>query len=571
MNHFPSNDRISAYVDDRLSREERAEVEALLQSSDEARAELESYRQLRATLQALPTEAAPSDLLTRIMAQAEQESLHGKPVAPVLSVGAKGNFWKRWTIPSVSVAASVALLLLIMFQFQSPQVFTNSATESELVSQRRDYDTDAGEPATEMTGTTFADSESAIMDDRLREIEPERIATDGLRLLPDSNANGTFNMLSAYDIGTAEIGGVIDALQVQDDRVVVVQLTVVDRQRVLDGLHVLLSKVNVPQETPETNNYGSRTNDLLAVYVEAGEGELAALLSDLQENMKQMDVEQMLVSTSIPSDTLNQYAAEQGYKELFARNINEKQAGSTRRATPPQAATKESLVTEQPVAEAGGRGRPVNDRRFKDENSKKDLSSGVEAEKNLGAFGGSLTKSKLPPPPPLPQEYKRSELIARSKPAPFEPAPPEAPTPTPEALSFESHDQPGQRYVQMRLPEYVGKQLIQQQESVGQLSLSNGDASKRDRSEFSRKMQRENLSPASAAGADLKRAADKPDAAKPGEAAEADEKGILLLDQEQRNNVRPLRVLIVLTDDPARPAEAAAQPSQPEAKQKAKD
>lgn len=584
MTDFSSHNLISAYVDDRLSPEERAEVERLLQSSDEARAELDSYRQLRKALKALPTEQAPADLLSRVMAQAEQESLHGKPLATVAAADEKGSFGKRWTIPALSVVATVGLVLLVMIQFNPPRdnlenaATTNLASNPPEIASNESFDDDA-----DIDRTTVVD-EAVSLDAEVRELEQNLTLRDQIQFAQSGNADGTINMLSAYDLRTAEVGDVVDALQVKDDGVVVVQLTVIDRQRFLDAFHVML---NVPPDARKSNNDGERKNDILAVYVEAGEGRFEKLMAQLQQNM---DVEQMYVSTTIPAADLNPYVADQGYSDVWALK---NQTEQNKNALPQATAAREPLVASN-EAEKKEAGRNRSARPGGVKNKEADFDAESKPRKKSPAFRRYVTKSELPPPPPLPGLRELQRGGAESSIAETESAPAESARLTQLKKDVELSDEA--RQITLRIPESFARKLNRVQPSTAQLSLSNNEAADRqiEKQNVTNRRQppRRNEEPPPAAGfagnvPAEKPAAPLPEPAAPQTGAEGTSDGkplsaklaapkpdaVTLKDKfaykqaapDQMGKLRPMQVLFVLNDD-AVPATRPAQSSPPEAK-----
>ena len=122
MSEFSSPDLISAYADNQLSDQERQEVDALLERSPEARAELESYRKLGSLLKNLPEQQAGSDLARRVLAQAEQESLLGKSIpSSEINTTPDSTSNRRWAISMAAFLATAALLFLAITQFQPPR------------------------------------------------------------------------------------------------------------------------------------------------------------------------------------------------------------------------------------------------------------------------------------------------------------------------------------------------------------------------------------------------------------------------------------------------------------------
>src|SRR5687768_9872166 len=86
MTDFPSqpdwdNELLSGYLDDELSADERARVEARLAADPAARRLFEELRAASQAVQALPNETVGYDLRDSILARAEQAML-ASPTAP---------------------------------------------------------------------------------------------------------------------------------------------------------------------------------------------------------------------------------------------------------------------------------------------------------------------------------------------------------------------------------------------------------------------------------------------------------------------------------------------------------
>ncbi len=67
---------ISAYLDGELSVEERAQVESLLESSDEHRQLLDELQSLRVQFESIPKQRAPERLSSRIMDAIADQPVH---------------------------------------------------------------------------------------------------------------------------------------------------------------------------------------------------------------------------------------------------------------------------------------------------------------------------------------------------------------------------------------------------------------------------------------------------------------------------------------------------------------
>lgn len=520
MNHSPSHDLISAYVDDRLSPEERAEVDALLDSSAEARAEFEAYRKLSGLLKGLPEQQAPNDLASRVMAQAERESLHGKSIAQTTETPPTN---RRWLISTASLASVVVILFLAFNQFDQQiadhsEVTMSAADSTAEEAEISELSFQAGQPASperlERSGMSGSELTEALG------VGPDRFVME----LGD---NGLMKLIDPQDLKTAAIGDTIKGWQFQGNRVVVVQLTVVDREEVLNSMQVLLSDLSIPAESGNAESLKDENGDFYAVYVEADQDSMTTALRELQEDM---NIEEMLVSANLDSRDLNPYLQQQGYSSFGASSGG---ATSGFASEAELEGALESSSAPQPTAQ-GGR------QRLTEESAAKQLEQEPPQQKNVAATPTSepaerptpatenardktLTDSKsianLPEPPPLPEDRKiaaRSELSRRNL----------------------------NRQVQLRLPEELGNQMIVQ----GALpSISNGfiQGKKATRNQIEAFQNDLNA-----------------DAAQNAPAAKADATQPPALRAFTKPSTRPVQVLFVLTPESV----PTAKPSKPQPK-----
>jgi hypothetical protein len=99
------DDRLSAYLDGELDHVDRAEVDQLLASSPDARAELAAVTEIKSMLSALPLverQVAPHPLAAPVVA-AEPTA----PLAPVVDLAARR---RRWVLPAGIATAAACLL-----------------------------------------------------------------------------------------------------------------------------------------------------------------------------------------------------------------------------------------------------------------------------------------------------------------------------------------------------------------------------------------------------------------------------------------------------------------------------
>jgi anti-sigma factor RsiW len=77
MNEKLTDERISAYLDNELSPEERADIERQLGASSELRQAVDELRALHTGMQSLPRYRLESNIADRVLQLAEQEVLLG--------------------------------------------------------------------------------------------------------------------------------------------------------------------------------------------------------------------------------------------------------------------------------------------------------------------------------------------------------------------------------------------------------------------------------------------------------------------------------------------------------------
>lgn len=441
MSEFSSHELISAYVDNQLSDQEREEVDALLESSAEARAELESFQKLSSVLKSLPAENASEDLANRVLVQAERQSLLGTAASqPDRSEHAKSN--RRWAISMASFLATAALLFFALTQFQPPGdqaelIATNESSESpsESVSDMERLS------EVEMITAELSTADAGMNGAGLPELmdAPDRISVE-------FGDNGLLKLIDPQNLKTAEIGDTVEGWRFDEDRVVVVQLTVVDRDQVLNSMQVLLSDLSIPYEAGQEKSKKEMNGDFYAVYVEADREKMTTALRELQEDM---NIGEMLVSANVNSNDLNPYFKEQGYAYVNSGELNKTKL-ATRFSIPPEPAAT-------PI-------KPTENQPGSDPQSKKPQALAATAPSSKMDDKTTTSFSLLPDPPPLPESKLADDNLGLS---------------VAKSASPESY-----RQLQLRLPEAVANQMIYQQQSnpkgqMGQPSVLNSFATKR--------------------------------------------------------------------------------------------
>ncbi len=234
-----TNSALSAYLDGELSGESLAEVEQRLAESEAARDDLAELREVSQILRVLPVDRAPVELASAVMAQVESEMLLPRPtvVRPVESARPARGFATIGVagVALVALVAVVTNLPLSNDADDSPRMAeTSKATESEL----------SGGPDQVMGG-----------------------ARAGVAI-PSS----------------VKAGDIIQFCEDSEGLVAVVELTVVDVEKSIDRLEVLLMDGNGRTRT-ERKPLGDSTektgeSGLRALYVERDRTELRAALGE---------------------------------------------------------------------------------------------------------------------------------------------------------------------------------------------------------------------------------------------------------------------------------------------------
>ncbi len=234
MNEKFSDEMISAYLDGELSQSERAVVEQHLESSDEARQELDDFRSLSAAIRGVPHPPLPVDFAEQVMRQAERRALLRKPAEP--APAPRTRAWWKPTIAVAAVAAAVVFFVQTVPQ-QEPQ--PRFAGEDKMAEDRH-HGGDASQAAT-LDTAEIRPKETAVLFGGRGAPAAEAVAPPAGTVV-DSNevrGGGGFNQIPAP--GPAPEGAVADdgELRIPDE----VELT---RKRVGDVIEGVI--VNGSQE-----------------------------------------------------------------------------------------------------------------------------------------------------------------------------------------------------------------------------------------------------------------------------------------------------------------------------------
>lgn len=239
MNGMPQEDRLSAYFDDQLSLEERAQFEKELTESASLRLDLDELRQLSGLLQTQPVMRAPVELYPSVMRAIERDTLLPKEPAA-------GRRFGRLIVTAACAVAAVAVAVLVIQTPNGIQVAQEGSGRSEPIVQKT------------------IDSRPQLankIQDRNQAPAPRQ----------------QFE-ISRSDLTSAKVGDVIEAVSANGSAVSVIRLTVVDRQAGVAALQVILAGQGQVQVQ------GAKTegaNGLVAVYLQSDPNEMAAALKEI--------------------------------------------------------------------------------------------------------------------------------------------------------------------------------------------------------------------------------------------------------------------------------------------------
>jgi len=358
-----SEELISAYFDGEVTAEERARVEALLESDPAARRALEEIRSLSGLVREMPAPPAPQELSAAVMQNIERQMLLGPPAAqgaPARSALPAARRL-RWIYGGGALAAAALLFVAV-------SLLSNRGEEGAEVANLDHTIPVAAPAADESFGVSTADhdfsaaGESARMASRSdRSGADPATVTEGSRpartlavpAAPSfagesaptvSSLNGRSRLVFGTDVRDAEIGQVVQALEHQEGRVTVVTLTVVDRMEGLRGFQSLLARnsispemVSVDNGAPVRDESGATADasesagELVCLYVEAPSERLSAVLGELNRversnralpanNMEQY--QELLVNNSVAITQLEPHLAGRGGAKLETQFVD---------------------------------------------------------------------------------------------------------------------------------------------------------------------------------------------------------------------------------------------------------
>ncbi|MBC8291299.1 MAG: hypothetical protein H8E37_13380 [Planctomycetes bacterium] len=258
MTGRPSDERLSAWLDNELTVEERAEFEKELNANPDLRQELEELQQLSALVKSAVPAKAPDELRGAIMRAVERESLMpagNEEAAPTSSRSL------LMAVAGIAVALVVAVIVI------------NGGGENDIA----DNDPDLDQPILSMER-----GEGPKPANRLDTGE-ESVQVDG-----------SLSILKK-DLNDARVGDIIEG--VGSDGVSIIRLTVVDRsESSIEALQLLLARESLSLD--ESGKPAEGEDGLVAVYVESSPEELTKALARLRDSFEfnQMDVSSLAYS-----------------------------------------------------------------------------------------------------------------------------------------------------------------------------------------------------------------------------------------------------------------------------------
>jgi negative regulator of sigma E activity len=256
MTGNPSDERLSAWLDNELSLDERAEFEKELEANPELRRELEELQQVSAHVKGAVPAKAPEELRSAVMRAVERESL--MPAAPVSASPFSGN---RLGI-AIGIAAGLLVAVVVMNRGGNDEIA--EVDPAPILTAEQGIGT---QPANRSGGTKPKDA---------------------------VQVNETLS-ISKTDLSEARVGDIIEGIG--SDGVSVIRLTVVNRdESSIEALQVILARESLPVD--EDGKVAEGKEGLVAVYVESSPEELSRALAQIRDGFafNSLDVSSLALS-----------------------------------------------------------------------------------------------------------------------------------------------------------------------------------------------------------------------------------------------------------------------------------
>jgi len=263
MNGDKPDDRLSAWLDDELSLEARAELEQELEAAPELRQQLHELQQVSSLVKSAAFSRAPDGMHAAVMRAVERESL-----IPAVDESRDSGIAGRSVRSRVAALAGIAAVLTV------------AVIAYEQVGQNNVADLDSE------TGPSGA-SPVLTMEQTVGRRPANQVQIPG-----ETVRVGDSLRISRKDLDQARVGDIIEGIDA--DGVSVIRLTVVDRnESSIEALQLLLARESVSETSPDQTAEG-----LVAVYVESSPEELSRALRRLRDSFEfhSMDVSSMALA-----------------------------------------------------------------------------------------------------------------------------------------------------------------------------------------------------------------------------------------------------------------------------------
>lgn len=254
MKGRPSDEQLSAWLDNELTVEERAELEKELEANPELRQKREELQQLSSLVKSAVPAKAPDELRGAIMRAVETESL-----IPAPSDEAAPRSSRSLLMAVAGIAVALVVAVIMMNSGDGDEIADNNPDQPILTMERKE----GARPANKLD-------------------LGESVKVDSLTILKK-------------DLDDARVGDIIEG--VGTDGVSVIRLTVVDRsESSLEALQLLLARESLSVDDSGKPVEGE--DGLVAVYVESSPEELSKALARLRDSFEfnQMDVSSLAYS-----------------------------------------------------------------------------------------------------------------------------------------------------------------------------------------------------------------------------------------------------------------------------------
>jgi hypothetical protein len=336
MNSQVPDELISAYFDGEASPEERAVVERLLASSEDAQRELSETAKLSALLHSFPRESAPAELIGNVLRQTERMATPVQAAAVAAPVPVR-NVWRDWKAGFVGAAVTATAMGLVI-ALTSPSAeqaakhlaMSTAASDSASVSsleakkdmplaamddQSGDLDRHAKAGS---AGTELAEAEAihpagkadpspsarlvapramkaAALKSQSPAMSPELVVDAAALPAPVAtkapaeeqslvlNELGQTNDEFLQSVSKGEVVALMPKAADPNSNVAVVYLEVVDINRSADQIQVLLKKNSIAPRSVKKDGEAS-PDDLVVIYLEAPGEKLANTLKDVDRH-----------------------------------------------------------------------------------------------------------------------------------------------------------------------------------------------------------------------------------------------------------------------------------------------